>query len=84
MTTPPNTLKTFAMYALGYALTIASLLLDIRYGGALFALIGFAGSVVVTSHILYRAARAMAYSPTADRMRTVPVRVTSSDRLMAA
>lgn len=84
MTTPPNTFKTFAMYALGYAITIAALLLDIRYGQAIFALVGFVGSLAVTSHIVYRTARAMAFSPTAARLQTVPVRVTPGGQPLAA
>lgn len=84
MTTPPNTLKLVAVYALGYALTIVSLLLDIRHGGALFTLIGFVGSIVITTHILYRAARAMAFSPTAVSLQTVPVSVTSGGQRLAA
>ncbi len=68
MTTPPNHNKTVALYALGYALTMASLIIDIRLGGAIFALIAFAGSLVLTSRLLYRAAHAMAYSPTAARL----------------
>lgn len=84
MKTPPNSLKTFALYALGYALTIASLLLDIRYGGAIFALVGFVSSVVVTTHLLYRAARAMAFSPTAARLQAVPVRMMAGGQRLAA
>ncbi|AKI99314.1 hypothetical protein ATI61_12438 [Archangium gephyra] len=84
MTTPPNSFKTFAMYALGYALTIAALLLDIRYGQAIFALVGFVSSVAVTTHLLYRTARAMAFSPTADRLQPVAVQVTPGGQHLAA
>jgi hypothetical protein len=84
MTTPPNSLKTFAVYALGYAITIASLLLDIRYGQTIFALVGFVGSIAVTSHIVYRTARAMAFSPTAARLQTVSVRVIPGGPRLAA
>ncbi len=84
MTTPPNTAKAFAMYALGYALSIVALVLDVRHGVAIFALAGFAGSVVVTTLILYRAARAMAFSPMAAQPRTVPVRVSADSQRLAA
>ncbi|OJT18640.1 hypothetical protein BO221_38470 [Archangium sp. Cb G35] len=84
MMTPPNTFKSFVMYALGYAITIAALLLDIRYGQAIFAFIAFVGSIAVTAHLLYRTARAMAFSPTADRLQSVPVRVTAGGQRLAA
>ncbi|WP_375769734.1 hypothetical protein NR798_02275 [Archangium gephyra] len=84
MTTPPTSLKTFALYALGYALTIASLILEVRHGGAIFAFIGFTGSLALTGHCVYRTARAMAFSPTADRMRAVPVRAAAGEPLVAA
>lgn len=84
MKTPPNSIKTFAVYALGYAIAIASLLLDIRYGEAIFALVGFVSSLVVTTHLLYRAASAMAFSPTAARLQPVPVSVTSGGQRLAA
>ncbi|HEX5747792.1 MAG TPA: hypothetical protein VFZ09_16205 [Archangium sp.] len=84
MATPTTSLKTFAMYALGYALTIAALLLDIRYGQAIFALAAFVGSVAVTAHLLYQTARAMAYSPTADQLRPIAVHVTADGQRLAA
>ncbi|MCY1073215.1 hypothetical protein [Archangium lansingense] len=84
MTTPPNSNKTFALYALGYALTIASLIVDVRLGSAIFALIGFAGSLVITTRLIYQAARAMAYSPTPARLQMVPVHVTSGSQRIAA
>jgi hypothetical protein len=74
MTTPPATGRTFAGYALGFALTITALLLDIRHGGAIFPLVALSGSLIITTLLLYRVARAMAYSPTAARLRTVPLR----------
>ncbi|HYO71946.1 MAG TPA: hypothetical protein VEU33_38300 [Archangium sp.] len=84
MKTLPNNSKTFAMYALGYAITIAALLLDIRYGQAIFALVAFVGSIAVTSHILYQAARAMAFSPTEDRLQPIALRVTPGSQRLAA
>lgn len=84
MTTPPSTGKAFAMYALGFALTITALLLDIRQGGALFALAGLTGSLMLSALLLYRAARAMAFSPTAARIQTVPVRMSSGGQPLAS
>lgn len=83
-TTPPNTGKTFAMYALGFALTITALILDIRQGGEIFAVMGLMGSIMLCTPLLYRAARAMAFSPTVARLQTVPVRVPSSGQPLAA
>lgn len=74
MTTSPSTTRVFVMYTLGYALAIAALLLDIRYGRAIFALIGLASSLAMTTHLLYRVARAMAFSPAAAHLRTAPMR----------
>jgi hypothetical protein len=79
MKTPPASGSTFAVYALGFALTITALILDIRLGGSLFALAGFAGSLMISALLIYRAARAMAYSPAAARIQTVPVRVPPPD-----
>jgi hypothetical protein len=84
MTTPPATGRTFAGYALGFALTITALLLDIRHGGELFLLIALSGSLIITTLLLYRVARAMAFSPTAARPRTLPVCVPPGYRDMAA
>jgi hypothetical protein len=85
MMTPPNTFKMFAMYTLGYALTIASLLLDIRYGQTIFTLVAFVSSVAVTAHLLYRTARAMAFSPpAADRVQPVAVQVVLESQRLAA
>ena len=49
-----------------------------------FALASFVGSVVITALILYRAARAMAFSPTAAQLRTVPAHVSSDGQPLAA
>jgi hypothetical protein len=69
MTPPPASgIKTLAVYALGYTLTIVLLVLDIRHGGTLFTFLGFAVSFAITTHLLYRVARAMAFSPTAAPM----------------
>lgn len=84
MMTPPNTFKMFAMYTLGYALTIASLLLDIRYGQTIFTLVAFVSAITVTAHLLYRTARAMAFSPAADRVQPVTVQVLPDGQRLAA
>ena len=83
-TTPPNSGKTFAVYALGFALTITALILDIRQGGAIFAVAGFMGSIIISAFLVYRAARAMAFSPTGARVQSIPVRVPAGDQRLAA
>jgi hypothetical protein len=84
MKTPPNSNKTFAVYALGFALTITALVLDIRQGGAIFSVASLMGSLMMSTLLIYRAARAMAFSPTVARLQTVPVRVASGDQRLAA
>jgi hypothetical protein len=84
MTTPPNTGKTFAAYALGFALIITALILDIRQGGAIFAIASLMGSIMMSALLLHRAAREMAFSPTGARLQTVPVRVPAGGQRLAA
>jgi hypothetical protein len=74
---PPSVFsnKLFALYALGFAAAIAGLVLDIQRGAVLFGFIGLGGSLVMTTLMLYRVARAMAFSPTAARQATEPARI---------
>ena len=77
-----NDNKLFAVYVLGYALAIAALVIDIQRGGVLFTLIGFATCLGLSTHLLHRMARAMAFSPTGARL--APVRMSQGGRSMAA
>ncbi|HEX8823367.1 MAG TPA: hypothetical protein VF794_25800 [Archangium sp.] len=74
--TPPQSKtpgKSLLMYVLAYALAISSIVLDIQRQGVLFTYLGFITSGVLTTILVHRMARAMALSPTAARLASVPV-----------
>ncbi|PTL84771.1 hypothetical protein [Vitiosangium sp. GDMCC 1.1324] len=60
---PASSGRSLTLYALGYALAILSVVLDVHGGGVLFAFLGLMGSILLTTLLLYQLARAMAYSP---------------------
>ena len=72
--------KLLALYSLSFAATIAALVIDLQRGVLLFGYLGLVGSVVMTTLLLYRAARAMAFSPTAARMAAEPARLPPGER----
>jgi hypothetical protein len=86
--TPPHSRitgnKIFAAYLLGYAFAIGALVLDIQRGGALLTLAGFATTLGLTLHLLYRMAQAMAFSPTVARLAPVPMSLSPDRQGMAA
>ena len=85
MNTPPAfSNKLLALYSLSFAATIAALVVDIQRGVVLFGFLGLVGSIVMTTLLLYRAARAMAFSPMAARLDTEPARRPSSEQAPAA
>lgn len=76
--------KLLALYSLSFAVTIAALVVDIQRGVVFFGFLGLVGSLVMTALLLYRAARAMAFSPTAARLAAEPAREPSRERSPAA
>lgn len=81
MNTPPAfSNKLLALYTLGSAATIAALVVDIQHGLVLFGLLGLMGSLVMATLLIYQAARAMAFSPTAARLAAEPARIPSREQ----
>ncbi|MFL5358080.1 hypothetical protein [Archangium sp.] len=76
--------KLLALYTLSFAATIAALVVDLQRGVVLFGYLGLVGSIVTTTLLLYRAARAMAFSPTADRLAAENARLPSGEQRPAA
>jgi hypothetical protein len=76
--------KLLALYSLSFAATIAALVIDIQHGVVLFGYLGLVGSLVMSTLLLYRAARAMAFSPTAARLAAEPARMPSAEQTAAA
>jgi hypothetical protein len=68
------------MYGLGYALASISVVVDIHRGGVLLTLLGLAVSLVLTTLLLVRVARAMAVSPTAAQLAPAPLSLTEGLR----
>lgn len=81
---PTSSSNVLAVYVVSFALAIAAVVLDIRHGGVLFAFLGLVGSLAMTTVMVYRMARAMAFSPMADRLASAPARVPSSRERPAA
>lgn len=81
MNPPPSfSNKLLALYTLSFAATIAALVIDIQRGPVLFGFLGLVGSLVMTTLLLYRAAHAMAFSPTAARLAAEPARIPSREQ----
>lgn len=76
--------KLLALYSLSFAVTIAALVVDIQRGVVFFGYLGLVGSLVMSALLLYRVARAMAFSPTAARLAAEPARMPSTERNPAA
>jgi hypothetical protein len=82
--TPPHSStsgnKSFAVYVVMYALAISSLVVDVQRGSAFFSVLGIVTSILLTTFLAYRMARAMAFSPTASRPAPMPVSISQASQ----
>lgn len=76
MNSPPSfSNKLLALYSLSFIATIAALVVDIERREVFFGFLGLVGSLMMTTLLIYRMARAMAFSPTVARLEPEPARM---------